>query len=288
MKNLYVFFTALLLLGACSQEVSVANVYLNKNNIELTIGDKFNLVATVMPEDTDQKNVTWKSDKPAIASVSDNGLISALSLGKAVITVTTTEGNKTAECTVTVNEKSVSVTEITLAPLEATLKVGATLALDASVKPDNATNPALSWGTNAATVATVKDGVVTAIGPGTAIITASATDGSNKTAQCAISVEWPHLEGNHVVVAYVIAGVTALPDPTYITHINYAFGEVNSTFNGIKINNESRLTSISGLKQQKPSLKVLLAIGGWGKGGFSEMASDPVTAKPLLPIANEW
>lgn len=78
-----------------------------------------------------------------------------------------------------------------------------------------------------------------------------------------------------VIVAYVTSWkTTSLPDPTYITHINYAFGHVNNTFNGIRIDNEDRLRQIVALKDEKPTLKVLLSIGGWGSGGFSEMADD--------------
>jgi len=80
-----------------------------------------------------------------------------------------------------------------------------------------------------------------------------------------------------IVLAYVTSRGPNLPDPTYITHINYAFGGVNNTFNGIRINNEDRLMAITGLKQQKPTLKVLLSIGGWGSGRFSEMAADETT-----------
>lgn len=85
-----------------------------------------------------------------------------------------------------------------------------------------------------------------------------------------------------VIIAYVVARGNQLPDPTHITHINYAFGEVNDNFNGLKINNESRLMAISGLKQQKPSLKILLSIGGWGKGGFSEMAANDTCRKAFV------
>lgn len=83
-----------------------------------------------------------------------------------------------------------------------------------------------------------------------------------------------------VIVAYVTSWNThSIPDPTYITHINYAFGHVNESFNGIRIDNEERLREIVKLKKQKPSLKVLLSVGGWGSGGFSEMAATDSNRK---------
>lgn len=82
-----------------------------------------------------------------------------------------------------------------------------------------------------------------------------------------------------VVVAYVTAGSNVMPDPALITHINYAFGHVNKTFNGIRIEDTARLRTISGLKNKKKDLKVLLSIGGWESGGFSEMAADEKNRK---------
>ena len=82
---------------------------------------------------------------------------------------------------------------------------------------------------------------------------------------------------DRVVVAYVTAGSNEVPDPTVMTHINYAFGNVNETFDGVNIQNPNRLRMIVGLKQQNPRLKVLLSIGGWTSGRFSEMASTKDT-----------
>ncbi len=77
-----------------------------------------------------------------------------------------------------------------------------------------------------------------------------------------------------VVIAYVTSWSEAMPNPSLVTHINYAFGHVNDSFNGVRINNEERFKQIVALKEKAPHLKVLLSIGGWGSGRFSEMAGD--------------
>ena len=76
----------------------------------------------------------------------------------------------------------------------------------------------------------------------------------------------------HFVVAYCFDN-TITPDPSIVTHINYAFGHVTDTYDGVRINDEAQLRRIVALKEQKPSLKVLLSIGGWGSGRFSEMSA---------------
>ncbi len=77
-----------------------------------------------------------------------------------------------------------------------------------------------------------------------------------------------------VVLGYVTSWSEPVPDPALLTHINYAFGLVSETFDGVDVGNPARLRRVVALRGQNPDLKILLSIGGWGAGRFSEMAAD--------------
>lgn len=83
-----------------------------------------------------------------------------------------------------------------------------------------------------------------------------------------------HALSKKVTVAYVTSWTRVIPDPEYVTHINYAFGHVNNSFDGIRIDNPQRLQKLTELKATHAGLKVLISIGGWGSGRFSEMAAS--------------
>ncbi len=83
--------------------VPVESVSLNKNEKALYVGEYETLTATVLPENAENKNVTWGSSAPSVASVDQNGKVTATGAGTATITVTTKDGNKTASCEVTVS-----------------------------------------------------------------------------------------------------------------------------------------------------------------------------------------
>ena len=87
-----------------------------------------------------------------------------------------------------------------------------------------------------------------------------------------------------LIVAYVTSWTHEVPDPSTMTHINYAFGHVNDSFDGVRIDNPERLRMITGLRSKNPALKVMLSIGGWGSGRFSEMAASD---KNRVAFAND-
>ncbi|MDR2041112.1 MAG: Ig-like domain-containing protein, partial [Tannerella sp.] len=138
------------------------------------------LTATVLPDNATDKTVPWSSSHPDVATVSETGLVTAVSEGTATITATTQNGERTASCEVTVTVPTIPVASVTLDITEATLEVGVTQQLTATVFPENATDKTVSWSSSHPDVATVSEtGLVTAVSEGTATITATSGEQSD-------------------------------------------------------------------------------------------------------------
>ena len=166
--------------------VAVTGVSLNKSSMTLTEGGSETLTATVAPSNATNTGVSWSSSNTGVATV-NGGQVTAVKAGTATITVTTADGNKTATCSVTVEAKKVAVTGVKIDPETLELIEGETGTLKATVEPADATDKKVNWTTSSAEVATVADGVVTAVAPGTATIIATTADGG-KTVTCAVTV----------------------------------------------------------------------------------------------------
>lgn len=166
--------------------ILVTGVTLDQAELALYTGQSETLTATVTPNDATNPNVTWSSDRSDVATV-DNGVVTAVGAGTAIITVTTADGGKTATCAVTVTAATVPVTGVTLNKTSTSLYVGDTETLTATVEPGNASNQTVTWSTSDPSVATVENGVVRATGRGTATITVTTEDGGF-TAGCTVTV----------------------------------------------------------------------------------------------------
>ncbi|MCR5547527.1 MAG: Ig-like domain-containing protein [Bacteroidales bacterium] len=162
--------------------VPVSGISISPQSVTLDRNKRIQLTATVLPENATEKGISWSSSDPAVATVTD-GEVTAKSIGSAKIIATTKDGGKTAICEVTV---IVSVTELSLEPKTLSMKRGDSQALTLTITPSDATDKAISWSSSTPSVATVNDGVVTAIKGGTSTITATATNGVS--ASCIVTV----------------------------------------------------------------------------------------------------
>lgn len=229
--------------------VAVTGVTLNKTTTSIEAGQSEQLTATVLPANADNKSVTWSSNNTAVATVDNNGNVSALAAGTATITVTTADGNKTATCTVTVTAPAapIDVQSISMKS-STTIAIGASETLTVTYTPADAnTNKALTWNSNNTSVATVDaNGKVTGISAGTATITA--TTANNKSATCMVTVQAVSVTSvtlNKTSLSLQIGGsetLTATVAPANATNMNITW-ESNNT--AVATVNNGKVTGVA-------------------------------------------
>ena len=182
MKDFRIFGLSLMLLaglGSCSDDddpiveepVAVESVALDQTTVTLIEGETLQLKATVSPDDAEYDGISWSTSDATIATVSNTGLVTAVTEG--TVTITAEAGGKTASCAFTIEKaKGPEVEKVTLNQETATLKEGETLQLAATVSPEDADYSGIIWSTADETIATVsEDGLVTAVLEGTVVIT---------------------------------------------------------------------------------------------------------------------
>ncbi len=184
-------FVALCKVTVKAKIIIAESLALSITNADMTAGETMQLNATVLPENTTNKNIRWTSTNSNIATVTETGLVSAHKEGNAQIIASTTDGtNLSAICEISVNKSFVPVTLISIAPSSVKLAVGESLKLDAQIEPADATNKSINWSSTNSSVASVNTaGQLTANGEGNAIIIASTQDGTNISATCSVTVD---------------------------------------------------------------------------------------------------
>ena len=168
-------------------EQKVAGIKLNTNSLSLQVGDVYYANATLTPATSTDRTVTWKSKNAKIASVTNEGKITAISAGTTTITAAT-NNNLSAEIEVTVEQP---VKGVSLNYKSQTILVGANFELKAVIEPAKSTNERVTWNSDDSSIATVSAaGVVTGITAGTTLVTCTTNDGGYK-ASCVVIVKEP-------------------------------------------------------------------------------------------------
>ena len=168
----------------------VESITVYPSNKTIRIGTwYYGVTATVCPYDADKPSVCWYSDNESVAAVNPTtGYIYGISLGTARIYARACDGSGVeGYMTVTVNS-TVPVESVRFNYSKLSIAKGHSASLTAIVCPDNATNKNVTWTSSNNGVATVRNGIVTAVANGSARITATAADGSGKSASCTVVV----------------------------------------------------------------------------------------------------
>ena len=171
--------------------IPVSGITLTPSAVTLNVAEVRSLVATISPSNATNQAVTWSSSNLGVATIAQDGTLTAVSAGTTTITVTSVaDGTKTATCAVTVlaDPGPIEPNSITLVPTAATIQVTESLLISYDIAPSNSHNKMVTWSSSNPGVATVDStGFVTGASIGTTTITATTQHG-NKTATCDITV----------------------------------------------------------------------------------------------------
>ncbi len=141
--------------------VEPQSITMSQDSLSLSINGQKIINASISPSDATPNTISWQSSNKAIATV-ENGQVKGISKGECDIVATCV--GKQAICHVTIRE--VLPTSLTLSQNNATMEVGDQISLTATVLPEDATNVFVSWLSTDGAVATVNNGIVTAVAPG--------------------------------------------------------------------------------------------------------------------------
>ena len=256
--------------------IPVQSVSLNHTTLTLEQGQNSVLQATVYPSNATNPAVQWKSDNTSVATVDNNGKVTAVTEGST--TVTAKAGDKTATCTVTVKKKVVPVESVTLNKTALTLSEGDSETLTATVNPDNATDTTVTWSSSKTSVATVDNGKITAIAEGTATITAKAGE---KTASCTVTVKKKEIPVSSISISYEsltlevgtqkMLTATVAPDNATYKTVNWA----SSNTSVATVDANGRITAI------KAGTTTITAKAGDKSASCIVTVTQPVTSVTL-------
>lgn len=219
MKHFLSLFLSLLAFIACTSpeipgqeettSIPVQSVELLRSSLTLLPGEVATLTAKVIPDNATDKTLTWTSSNDAVATVSQSGEVNATAIGSCTVSVAC--GGKKADCEVTVTP--IPVGSVSLDKTTASLLVGETLQLTATIYPGNASDQEVTWVSSDTGIVTVENGLITALNAGEATITATA---GGCSAECKVSVSVPFSYGGMCMEA-VGGGIIVIDNPNQLT-----------------------------------------------------------------------
>ena len=250
-------------------------IQLVKPEVTVDIGRNTVLHANVLPRDTDDKAVLWSSSDPSVATVNNQGRVTAVGLGDCTITCTS-RSNPQAQADAIVHVQQ-PVKKITFTGA-AEVYMGETAKLSWTVEPANATNPAVKLTSSNPRIVTVDpDGTIHPVKVGTTSINAVSTDGSNRRARVQVKV-LQHVEGVRMIrrIAYIDVGETAtagakiLPENASNKHMSWVsantdIAKVSGDTNRVRITGKNRGdTTVTGTTQDGGfQTSIQVKIGDW-------------------------
>lgn len=199
-------------------KVELKGISLNKTSLNIKEKSSATLNITYNPSNSTNKKITWKSSNNSIATVDQSGKVTAIKAGSATITAVSNDGGFVTTCKVTVEALSKKVTSIELDKKELSIIAGEEANLKVTINPSYAENKNITWESSDKTIATIKDGVVTAKKVGVAEIKAISEDG-NKEAICKVTVTSPPIKSikfeKEKQIAYIgqTVKLTTIADP---------------------------------------------------------------------------
>lgn len=170
--------------------ISIVSLSINPSSLRIVTGAEMAINAIITPGDATNQNLKWYSTNPNVASISNNGVITALQEGNTTIIATTQDGsNLSATCQVEVYKEQILVSSIELNPQTIYGEEGDTYQIVATILPDDADNKTIVWYSNNIEIASVDyNGIVTLKSKGSAVITATSSDSSQVKAECNVIV----------------------------------------------------------------------------------------------------
>lgn len=167
--------------------IYVSSVELEKETINISVGESYKLDAIVRPIHATDRSVEWTSSREDIATVDATGNVTGIAEGTSEVKVAALDGsNKSASCLVSVGTMHVS--KVSISPADLTIKVNQSAKLTAVIEPSYASDKTVSWSVTPSEIVSLsQDGTVKGVKVGDATVTVTTRDGG-KTASCSVTV----------------------------------------------------------------------------------------------------